>query len=189
MLRKWQDAVAVSKDTWSPSKGGSENRSLSSLFSKESPSRDTAEKWHLGMWLRKTVSVTGFRSRQERTTSLVHHLCSRLSLSPYLTIQCNTWSIYKDPVETHTRDTPKDANLKISVPPMQKVCPQERNWGDFWEPKSKVTSWLGLEFLGQVGHWTWASYLNIHFASSQLAGNTASELREVWRKAYVSLCS
>lgn len=70
-----------------------------------------------------------------------------------------------------------------------KVCPRERNWGDFWEPKSRVTSWLGLEFLGQASQWTWALYLNIHFASSQLAGNTESELREVWRKAYVYLCS
>ena len=90
VLRK--DAVDISKDIWSPSKGGSENRSLSSLFSKESPSRHTAEKWHLGVRPRKPVYVTGFKSRQERAVSLVHHLCSCSPLSPYLTIQCDTWS-------------------------------------------------------------------------------------------------
>lgn len=120
-----------------------------------------------------------------RSPSLLTFALESLSHHPvqYLGVLIRTqWRL------THMRHT-KGCQSKDFSSSNAKVCPRERNWGDFWEPKSRVTSWLGLEFLGQASQWTRALYLNIHFASSQLAGNTASELREVWRKAYVYLCS
>lgn len=78
VLHKRQDAGDISKDIQSSSKGGSEDRSLSFLFSKESSPRDTAEKQHLGVWPCKEV----YGIQKQAKVSFVHHLYSHSPFTP-----------------------------------------------------------------------------------------------------------
>lgn len=126
-------------------------------FQKNHLHSDMAEKWHLGVWPWKAASFTVGKSVLFHLFIIWAHVRPSVLISP--SMWCVAPSGYSE-----TWHKSKNARLRILVPLAQKRSPWQgdweggisgsRRWG--WPAELNIR-----DFLGQAGHSTWVSYLNI----------------------------